>query len=743
MTSLPQRFSLTVYAATLFLSAAIMFALQPMVGKMLLPLVGGTPAGWIVTMAFFQVMLLAGYFLAHALSRFSPRLHGLIYLGLMVAGCFFLPVHIAMDSAAPGAVDIFRLLTVAVAVPFIAVSATSSTLQRLFTTTGHPSASDPYFLYAASNLGSFTGLFLYPLLIESKWGLAAQAQNWFIAFGVLMAAAALCLALAKGKDDKINTSHDGAAATNRQRIEWILLSFFPSALLLAVTTHITTDVFSAPMIWILPLALYLLTFVIAFGRRQWFKFSDVARFHQIIVPLAAALTCVYNLNIRVSVYAMFCHLFAFGVVALACHMLLAQKRPGGGGRQLTEYYLMMSIGGALGGVLNAFILPVLLDRLVEYPVLMALSLAMLPAFVQPMNLQGKMFTWFAGFCGVMYFLFVMSNGSFAVTDSIGQLNQNMMTADVILFTLAIMIGMNLRLAFYGTLVLLLVSEIIIPRDIVTTTRNFYGVIKVFDRPQVIAGKERIVRFMYHGTTTHGIQIRDPELEKMPTAYFWAGGPVGDVFALYNPKNIAVVGLGTGTMNCFSRPDNEFTFLEIDEAVERVAREEFTFLKACTGKRPPKIIIGDGRLELAKQTEKYDLIALDAFSADTIPAHLLTLEAVKTYLDRLAPGGLVIFNLSNRYFTLANPLLRVAAELNLKTRFVLDIPPESAPHGSPSIWFAMAPQGVSLSPLDDYGWVELAAPEGEKLWTDDHTNLLSSLTFRPAIAGPRRPVDEKR
>ena len=723
------RASLVVFSFTLFLSAALMFALQPMVGKMLLPLVGGTPAGWIVTMAFFQAMLLAGYFLAHFLSRFPPRLHGILYVACLGAGCFFLPVGLAgtevSDHAGP--IDIFVLLSATVAIPFIAVSATSSTIQRLFMTTGHVHAEDPYFLYAASNLGSFTGLFLYPLAFEPAWGLAAQAQNWFYGFAALLALGVVCLTMG-GAKASAHKEKEGEPVTNAQRLNWIVLAFMPSALLSAVTLHITTDVFSAPLIWVMPLAIYLLTFVVAFSRKQFFSMSDVARIHRLLVPVAVALVCVYNFNIRISVYTMFIHMVAFGAAALACHMLLAQSRPKGGGRQLTEFYLMMAIGGALGGALNAFVFPLLLDRLIEYPVLMALSVCLHPQFREKTALVPKMFMAMAGFSLFMYLVFVSNAKSVLYATSLGQVNATMILADFILFTIALMLGTSLRAACGGALVILFLYEAVVPSDIVSTTRNFYGVVRVFDRQQDINGEEQTVRFMYHGTTTHGLQVRSPALEKTPTAYFWGGGPVGDIFALYNPKDVAVLGLGAGTLNCYTAPGRSFTFLEIDPAVRRVAESAFTFLSACKGDAPPEIVIGDGRLELARMKDrKFDLIFLDAFSSDTIPIHLLTLEAVKSYADRLSDGGILMFNLSNRYFMLASPLRKIAEELGMKSRIALDVTPRDVTYAADSLWMALAPQNVSLSPLEDFGWAEFPLLDEAQLWTDDYSNLLKTMT----------------
>ncbi len=727
--SIAGKFSpvLALYSLTLFISAALMFAVQPMVGKMLLPIVGGTPAGWIVAMAFFQVMLLAGYFLAHALSTFSARIHGVIFIGSLCLAWFFLPIHLpAADNSGMGPVAIFRLLCICVAVPFIALSATSSTLQRLFTTTNAKAAQDPYFLYAASNAGSFIGLFLYPLVFEPLWGLSAQAGYWKAGFALLIGAVILCQFLS-GKTETAKTVSISAPVTREQRVNWLLLAFFPSALLSAVTTHITTDVFSAPMIWVLPLALYLLTFVIAFSGKLTAQLPDIARLQQVAVPLGIGLLCVFNTILRVSVLAMFLHLAVFTLVALVCHMQLANKRPdakNGGGRALTEFYLFMSLGGALGGILNAFVVPFVFDRIVEYPILLILSCVMNPDFRKPMTVTAKLFFGFSLLTLFMYLAYVSGNAALGQSAS-GRLSTGVLVADVLLFTVAILMATSLRAAFYGSILLMLSAQFIVQRDIVMTTRNFYGVVKVIDVPEEIDGKQRTVRYMYHGTTTHGYQVKDPEYEKKPTAYFWAGGPVGIIFSLFQPKNIGVIGLGTGTFNCYSNKNNAFTFFEIDEAVKRVAENQFTFLSACHGSRPPRIIMGDGRLEIAKSPETFDLIALDAFASDTIPTHLLTRDAVETYLSKLSKGGVIIFNLSNRYFTLAKPLQRIATDLNLNSRVVLDIP-KTTPYASASLWFAVAKADTDLSALDDYGWVALPPSKDLRIWTDDYTNLLSTL-----------------
>jgi hypothetical protein len=725
-----------LFAGTLFLSAALMFAVEPMIGKMLLPLVGGTPSGWIVAMAFFQVMLLAGYLFAHLLSRFPPRLHAALFVMTLLAGMLFLPIRMPTGADGnPTAFGIFGLLTIVAAVPFIALSAASSTLQRLFTTTGHASAKDPYFLYAASNLGSFAGLLFYPFAIEPAFGLSDQARYWLYAFVLLVVLSAVCLLPARKGEARARFPKSNTPVSTRQRLEWIALAFFPSSLMLGVTTHISTEIFSAPLIWVLPLAVYLLTFVIAFSRKMLIKPRTVETFQPIVVALVVGLLLSYNAEVRISWYAVAFHLFAFCTVALMCHMRLAQQRPLGNGRQLTEFYLMISIGGALGGLLNAFIIPVVLDRLIEYPAMMILSCVMNPAFRQPLPPHAKRFA-IIGAAGAALVLILMASRGFIHGSSAGMYTLGMGLADMLLFGTALVLATHARIVAFGMMALLLLSQFAIPRDVLLTERDFYGVIKVFDRPQAADGKTYNVRFIVHGNTVHGFQVTDKKYEKTPTLYFWNGGPPGDIFGVYNPRKIAIIGLGAGTMNCYSNSKNEFTFLEIDPAVVKVASdpEIFTFLSACKGKRPPRVITGDGRLELGRVEEKFDLIALDAFSSDVIPTHLITLEALKVYLDHLAPSGIIMLHVSNRYFDLSHILAVNAHKLGLKWRYAKK-GADKAFYTAPSKWFVMARRGVSLSPLDAYQWKEVPADENRRPWTDDYTNLLSTLNVFDSGASP--------
>jgi hypothetical protein len=723
----PGAATLALFSGTLFLSAGLMFAIQPMAGKTLLPLVGGTPAGWIVAMAFFQVMLLLGYLYAHLLSRFSPLAHALLYITALGLGGMFLPFTLPpAGEVTLGAVDTFLLLAKHLAMPFIALSATSSTIQRLFTATSHHSADDPYFLYSASNLGSFVGLFLYPLFFERWWGLSEQSFYWFLGYGALAAAALLCVSQATEKVKEPAPKADRSRpAARRERMEWVTLAFFPSALLSAVTTHISTDIFSAPMLWVLPLALYLLTFVVAFSRKQVIPLSKIFTVQPVAVALALGFLLMFNTFIRMSWHSMVVHLVAFTVVALMCHMRLAEQRPLKDGRRLTEFYLMLSVGGALGGILNAFIAPALLDRLIEYPTLLLLSCLMNPAFRNPIPFAAKAALGFAMVTALMYVSFVGGQLGYIRSLQADGLTLEMLFADGLLFFILFLTSINARTALYGGAVILLLSNFVIPKDQVLVRRNFYGVIKVVDYPIAIRNHVYQARYLYHGTTTHGLQVKDVKYETTPTTYFTRSGPAGDVFNLYVPKKAAVIGLGVGTMNCLGSPGSAFTFFEIDPAVAAVATDPklFTFLSSCKGKHPPRILLGDGRLELEKLQEKFDVIALDAFSSDTIPAHLLTMDAIKVYLDHLNERGILLFNLSNRYFSLGSALARNAEEMGLKYRIKLDIP-DDIPYASASLWFVMSRPSASLTPLDTVGWLTPAPPPDLRPWTDDYTNLLS-------------------
>lgn len=722
------NFKLSLFVFTLFLSAALMFALQPMLGRMLLPLAGGTPSGWIVALAFFQVMLLAGYLLAHLLSRFEPRVQCLLYLACLAAGAFFLPPSIGPEAGqTPGAAQVFLMLAASAAAPFIALSASAASFQRLFTTTGHPSARDPYFLYASSNLGSFAGLLLYPFAIEPRSTLTGQSHGWFLGYLLLIGAAALCLLLSwKNAPGRAAEAAPAEPAGRKERLEWFFLALFPSAILLGVTAHITTDVSSAPFIWVLPLGVYLLTYVAAFAKNPPVPYGPLLK----IQPPVVAVILVFTLLAKNAMgiwHETAAHLAAFAVVALMCHMRLARGRPVDRPGQLTAFYLMIAAGGAAGGVLGAFIAPLCFSSPAEYPLMMLASVLLNQDIGT--GLSRRYLPPMIAAYALMLILFPLCSWKNVPPAVFGFL----LAAIIALLTLHPKASLAGGLLLFG-----IVLHENRSRPDVLATRNFYGIIRVFDRTEQPApGTKLTVRYMQHGKTLHGSQILDAAWEKVPTSYFTREGPLSDVISLVRPKSIAAVGLGPGTINCYAGPGRTITFFELDPAVVKAAKEEFTYLSKC-GNGMPRIVVGDARLELRREEGVFDMLILDAFSSDTVPTHLLTREALGIYLRRLGPDGVILLHVSNKYFRLEVPAAATAATLGLRN-FAAAPRPLPQFYARPSRWIALARREEALRPLARAGWAPVAPPPGTKPWTDDYADLLGSLRFTGPDRGAAAPA----
>ncbi|MDF3024120.1 MAG: hypothetical protein K0R10_1481 [Alphaproteobacteria bacterium] len=703
-----------LFCAALFLSAATMFMLQPMTGKMLLPLVGGTPSGWIVAMAFFQLALLAGYALANICSRLSPRMHGIVFLAALGLGGLFLPIHLSQPEGAANAWMVMKLLAGSLGLPFVALAMASSTLQRLFTVSGHAAAGDPYFLYAASNLGSFAGLLLYPLAAEKLLTIPEQAQLWLSGYVVLIALTAICIGRAKSIAAAVYVKPAPLAAGLRWR--WIMFAFIPSSLMMGVTTQITTAIIAAPLLWVLPLGIYLLTFVLAFGKSAPARLSAVEKLHPMAVCLAFGLIFLATVSLDAPWLIMVLLLGCFGIVALAFHMKLAALRPLGDGQRLTDYYLMIALGGALGGMLNAFLAPAIFDRLQEFPMVLAASLLFHPGLSAKLG-RKDLVTVCVGGVGLLAWAF-MHHHTIGATDFL----------EIFLVTLFVATLRKPLFALTGCL-LLMTMPYTAPRDGEggIYQRNFYGLIRVYERNFIMDGEKYHIRYFGHGTTLHGMQSLDPDMEDIPTAYFSHGGPVGDIFHTLAPKNVAVMGLGAGTLACHHAPDRSFTFFEIDPAVVNIARDNFTFLKACPGATPHRIFTGDGRLEIAKlRGEKFDLIILDAFSSDMVPVHLISVEAIELYKTLLTDNGILAFNISNNYVTLAATLAAGAKAAGMQARYkhygFID-----PPLFFPSDWLLMARDGIDMTTFRQQAWVP-PLQNNERAWTDNYSNIIGIMRF---------------
>jgi hypothetical protein len=733
-----------LFAATLFLSAALLFWVEPMVAKMLLPLLGGTPAVWNTCLLFFQTVLLAGYAYAlFASRRLTLRQQIAAQLLIFSIAAVSFPIWVSPATAASvprGGNPAFWLLgrlLLLVGLPFFALATLSPLLQRWFAATRRESARDPYFLYAASNAGSLCALVAYPLAIEPLFALRRQSWLWAVAYGALALLVALCGALALAAspgdaravvDDEDETARPGqrldeTPLTNRRRATWALLAFTPSSLMLGVTTYVSTDIASLPLLWIVPLSLYLLTLVIAFARRGAARRRRV----EFLMPGVALVFLLAYLSgaTQPPWFLVLLHLLFFFVAALMCHGRLADDRPAT--RHLAEFYLWMSVGGALGGLFNALVAPLVFRHIVEYPLAVVLACALIP------RRDGAGGTprarWldlgYAAALGVLTvaFALVVVRAGWATTES-----------------LALVVGVPLIVAYLfrrrparfalalGAIMLGSAFYRSLDSRTLLTERNFFGTLRVTQD----AGGD--LHWLYHGTTIHGRQSTLLSKQCEPLSYYHRSGPLASVFAAFEARpaspEVAVVGLGTGATAAYARPGQRWTFYEINPAVIRVAEtpDYFTYLSYCASAVPVNVVLGDARLRLADAPDAaYGLIVLDAFSSDAIPVHLMTREALDLYLSKLAPGGVVLYHVSNRSLDL-HP---VVADLALSRGLVALASDDNTrnPDKEPSHWVAVARTPEDLAPLTGGGrWKPLAGDPAWRVWTDDYSNIVGVLKW---------------
>ncbi|MFL6227258.1 MAG: hypothetical protein ACJ741_00610, partial [Pyrinomonadaceae bacterium] len=633
-----------LFSATLFVSAALLFWVEPMVAKMLLPLLGGTPAVWNTCLLFFQTMLLAAYAYAlFASRRLTPRQQVFAQLLLLAAAVASFPISISAATAANvpregnPAFWLLGRLSLIVGLPFFAVSTLGPLLQSWFGATRHKSARDPYFLYAASNAGSLVALLSYPLVIEPALTLRRQSHVWSLAYAALALLVAACAALfwratsrrtRETIDDKAASEtviDEGAAGENvteesetltwRRRGLWVALAFVPSSLMLGVTTYVSTDIASIPLLWVVPLSLYLLTLVIAFARRS----RPRRRRIELILPGVALVFLLAYLSgaTQPVFFLVVLHLLFFFVAALMCHGRLADDRPAAS--RLAEFYLWLSVGGALGGLFNALIAPVVFTRVVEYPLAVVAACALIPRRTNDATNTPRTH-WldlgYAASLGALTMVFALvasrvnweTNERLALVVGVPLILAYQLRRRPVRFALAlgaIMIGG----AFYHSL----------DTRTLLTSRNFYGTLKVTQD----AGSD--LHWLYHGTTIHGRQSTTLSKQCEPLSYYHRMGPLGAVFDAYRGRpasqNVAVVGLGAGTTAAYARAGERWTFYDINPTVLRIAEtpDYFTYLSYCAHDVPVTVVLGDARLRLADAPANgYGLIVLDAFSSDAIP-----------------------------------------------------------------------------------------------------------------------------
>jgi len=730
-----------LYTLTIFLGSGLLFLVEPMVAKMILPVFGGSPAVWNASVVFFQLMLLVGYAYAHGSIRLfknrQPILHVLVLaIALIVLPFGIKPGYTPNQSGMP-ALEVIGLLIVMVGLPFFALAAQAPLIQRWFATTDDPRAHDPYFLYSASNLGSMLALLAYPVLIEPRLTLGGQSKMWtgaYIALGILTLASAVAL-FTKSKtilvDEEKDENEVDVKPTNGDRLKWVLLSAVPASLMLGITSYVTTNIAPIPLLWVVPLAIYLLSFIVAFSHRINPNTKTLARIATLcVLPITLVLVLeLWTPMVPLTIM----HLAVFFMLAWTCHTLLVRSRPSAS--HLTEFYLWMAFGGVVGGAFNGFIAPMVFPGLIEYPIALALALTL----IQP-NLKISERSLFIDLCFGALAVAVLAGLAAFVPHLIlsiagphndsGQAGVAMAIFAVLTIACFFAIDQPIR---YG----LIVGAFMImgpklkydeTRQILQV-RNFFGVKRVVQQNGYHA--------FYHGTTLHGIENLNPGHEEEPLTYYNPNSPVGRVFQEFSgakqKNSLAVVGLGTGTMAAYGQPGQTFTYYEIDPQVISIATDPKYFKFISESKAKVNIIQGDARLELAKApANSYDIIFLDAFSSDAIPIHLLTTQAIEMYMTKLKAGGFLAFHTSNRYLDLPPVLARAARYEHLKSIYLsMDIVSDAEDKKGWTIsrWLLM---GRSY---DDFGslshqmmWQHMDLPPEGPVWTDDFSNVLSA--FQP-------------
>jgi hypothetical protein len=722
-----------LFSGTLFLSASLMFVLQPLFGKLLLPLLGGSPAVWNTCMVFYQMLLFVGYLYAHFLStKLSSirqiQVHGALILLSLIALPIALPEVMSPPTDSNPTFWLVGVLFVSIGLPFLLISTTSPLLQKWFSHVGHHTSHDPYYLYAASNIGSLLALLSYPFIIEPNFGLAQQQASWTNSYIVLLVCIAACAQYFFRNYKKLATVEKSpevlvSAPTLRIKAHWLALAFVPSSLLLGLTNFVSTDIAAVPLLWIIPLTLYLLSFVLVFSR--WAEvIQRAALWIQPVVLLPFIAFSFINPALLPYWFDLILHLSSFFLAVMVCHGELAKHRPHT--QYLTLFYLIMSFAGMLGGMFNTFVAPFIFNGIYEYPLMIIAALLLRPSL--------KRETWLnkaeqAAFPALLITFAVMVY--LAATD-LGAYMDHIGTALILLVGLSY--AYRQQAVSLALLAGIVIFSIVGLRNYMSHTlykeRTFFGVLSV--RNSVLINEEdkpERYKELFHGTTSHGSQRTDRH-SKEPLTYYSRPGPMGQLFKTFNNNadwTIGIVGLGTGALACYAKPTQTWTFYEIDPVVVDIAQKSqyFSYLSQCTPKA--EIITGDARLSLQAEEEgKFDLLVIDAFSSDSVPTHLLTQEALALYMSKLSDNGILAFHITNRHLALKKVLADHARQLGYAALVQEFKPKESAPLVVKTDWFVFAKTEQSLAPLYKKGlgrWQRPALYFDMKSWTDDFTNII--------------------
>ena len=749
-----ERYARPLFLVTIITGSFLLFLTQPMVARMALPRVGGAPSVWNSAMLVYQLLLLAGYTYAHLLSSLRPRFQVGIHIALLAFAALWLPIGhagsvreilgsaglssawlpIDLGSAIPPAegqpvfwVPWFILSSIGVL--FFIVSAQAPLMQRWYAL--ETSRGDPYPLYAASNLGSFAGLISYPLIVEPLMSIQQQTWLWTGLYALLVALVAGCALTVPARAVEALPEETAPPPTARQILGWIMLAAVPSGLMLSTTTHLTTDIVAMPLLWALPLGLYLLSFVIAFAERR-----RVAEFITMLAPLVILIAggLAFSAGTQNPFFLLTMGLLLLFIIAVALHSEMFRLRPAVG--HLTRFYLAMSFGGMLGGLFCAIVAPLLFDWAYEHPLLVLAAALLVPQYV--------LVPWKERYDGVLPLalpVLALAISFAASTAAFGRYfnysDAATMTASIVISLIALAC-LGRRWAFAVSLLALMLSYhgwSTLQRSVDgDRTRSYFGIYEVSNRYDGTA------RVLTHGTTLHGIQNLVPGLETLPTSYYARRSGVGLAFsnaeALYGAHpRIAVVGLGSGTLACYARPNQSWTFFEIDPAMVEVARNRFTFLNRCAPQ--VRIVLGDARLSLARQpNNSIDMLAVDAFSSDAVPMHLLTREALDVYGRAVQRDGIVLFHISNRYLDLKPVIADIAARGGWSSAMLEYIPSEEdeVMNATLSVWIALSRNPASIDRLvqlsgeDSGNWVVLEQKPDFSGWSDDHASILPIINY---------------
>jgi hypothetical protein len=733
-------FTLAVYSAAIFLSAGLLFAVQPLFAKIVLPKLGGAPSVWSVALVFFQAALLGGYLYAHLLTRRLPgRQSVIVHVLVLLAATLALPLGIASAWGNPPAQGaefwLLGLFAVSIGLPFFALSANAPLLQAWYARTGHPSSKDPYFLYASSNIGSFLALLSYPFLIEPFTRLSQQTTFWSGLFYVLIALIAVCgVLMVRSRNvapSAAPVSSGGLAApTKWAGITWAALAAVPAGLMIAVTAHISTDIAAAPLLWVIPLALYLLSYVLVFQTRpviphEWFVTAQPY--------VIAVLVATFAVDVRLNILVVFLiHIAAFFVTAMVCHGELAGRRPAA--RHLTAFYLWMAVGGVVGGLLAGVVAPRLFNWIAEYPLLILAAILCRPGLMPPEGKDAQKF-WLAALAALA--LVMIPRLAF------GYQTQHFDYGGIVIVLLAVALLFSkepLKLAAAIALTFMFIRVYDDESVGRTSVRSFFGVHKILDVP---GGEYRV---LMHGTTIHGAQrIRDAEGNPIsgppePITYYTKNSGIGQAIRAVRDKKgapirIAAIGLGTGSIACHTMEGDSLDFYEIDRSVVRISRDEqyFTFVASCAPSA--SVILGDARVTMADAADGgYDVIVVDAFSSDAIPIHLLTREAMAIYLQKSAPNALIVMHISNRHLELASVVAGVAAANSAIARIHAGNDEEESEDKEDDSAYRFSTNVVVVGRNDDaFGalatrksWSIEEPDPAQWVWTDDYSNIIGAL-----------------